>query len=210
LPGSDDAPSPDRAAAEIGCAPRQTCLVLTASDPIPRPLPRRIVVAGVSGVGKSTLARRVAGGLGLPYTEIDALYHGPDWTPRPSFRSEIAELAAGDAWVTEWQYPDARPLLADRAELLVWLDLPFRVTLARVIRRTVRRARTHQELWNGNVEPGLWHAVANRDGVVRWAVATRHRFRREVPPLAESHPGLVVVRLRSRREVDGWAAALAG
>ena len=49
--------------------------MLSQSDPLPA-RPQRVVVAGVSGVGKSTLALRIADVLGLPYTEIDALFHG--------------------------------------------------------------------------------------------------------------------------------------
>ena len=39
--------------------------------------PRRVVVAGVSGTGKTTLATRIAPILDAPHTEIDGLYHGP-------------------------------------------------------------------------------------------------------------------------------------
>lgn len=185
-----------------------TGLMLSATHPLPAPRPHRVLVAGVSGVGKSTLARRIADVWGLPYTEIDALYHGPNWMPRPSFDADVAALAAVPTWVTEWQYSSARPVLAARAELLVWLDLPFRVTLARVIRRTVRRARTGETLWNGNVEPGLWHAVTAPEGIVVWAIRTRGKYRREVPLLEAQHPHLAIVRLRSRREVDDWLRGL--
>lgn len=58
--------------------------MLTADDPLPLS-PRRVVVAGVSGSGKTRLAGRVGAALDLPHTEIDALFHGPDWTPRESF-----------------------------------------------------------------------------------------------------------------------------
>ena len=182
--------------------------MLSASQPLPSPPPRRILVAGVSGVGKTTLARRIGAALALPHTEIDALYHGPNWTPRAEFDAEVAALVATPEWVTEWQYSDARPLLAARADLLVWLDLPFRVTLARVIRRTFRRVRTGETLWNGNVEPGLWHAFTAPEGIVVWSVRTRNNYRRRVPALMAEHPELVVVRLRSQREADGWVARL--
>jgi adenylate kinase family enzyme len=93
--------------------------VLTATDPLPfRPSP--VTVAGVSGSGKSTLARRLGALLGLPYTEMDALHHGPGWTRRPTFESDVRALVTADRWVCEWQYDDARPLLAARADLLVW------------------------------------------------------------------------------------------
>ena len=83
--------------------------------------------------------------LDIPRTEIDALFHGENWTPRESFLGDVRALVDGEAWVTEWQYSLARPLLAERADLLIWLDLPFlRVALPRVIRRTVRRRRRRQ------------------------------------------------------------------
>ncbi len=43
-------------------------------------LVERILVVGVTGAGKSTLARVLSGRLGLPYHEMDGLYFtGPDW-----------------------------------------------------------------------------------------------------------------------------------
>ena len=178
--------------------------MLSARDPLPSPLPSRVLVAGVSGVGKSTLARRLASSTGLPYTEIDALFHGPDWTPREEFDREVAQLAAAPAWIAEWQYASARPVLAVRAELVVWLDLPFPVTLFRVVARTMRRSRSKAPLWNGNVEPGLWHAVSDPEGIIRWSIATRGKYRRLIPEVEAANPGLIVVRLRSRGEVERW------
>ena len=178
--------------------------MLGARDPLPT-RPRRILVAGVSGVGKTTFAARLSGILRIPHTEIDALFHGPGWTPRASFRDDVAALVAEEAWITEWQYADARPLLAARADLLVWLDLPFaRVTLPQVVRRTVRRRWRREELWNGNVEGPLATFFTDPEHIVRWAWSTRHTYRERVPQVEADHENLVVVRLRSRREVETW------
>lgn len=163
-------------------------------------------MAGVSGVGKSTLAQRIAELGSLPYTEIDSHYHGPDWTPRPEFLSEMDEFTAASSWVTEWQYTLARPMLSARADTLVWLDLPRRVSLTRVVRRTIRRSRTREELWNGNVEPGIQHALFDREGIIRWSVRTYRDYATSVPALKREHPQLQLVRLRSQREVDVWLA----
>jgi adenylate kinase family enzyme len=98
--------------------------VLSYSDPLPHP-PCRVAVAGVSGAGKTTLAGRIAKAIGAPHIEIDSLYHGPDWVPRESFLDDVRSLVTGDTWTTEWQYKAARPILLERVDLLVWLDLPF-------------------------------------------------------------------------------------
>lgn len=181
--------------------------MLGHEDPLPF-RPRRVLVAGASGAGKTTLARRIAERLDLPHTEIDALFHGPNWTPRPSFLADVQELIARPAWVTEWQYSTARPLLAAAADLLVWIDHPTPVTMVRVTRRTLRRSWRREVLWNGNVERGVWRALREPEGIIRWSWQTRHKLRHRVPLLEVELPGLIVVRLRNQREIDGWTARL--
>ena len=173
-------------------------------------VPRRIAVAGVSGAGKTTLARRLGERLGIQHTELDALHHGPGWVPRPEFLDDVRALVAQDAFVTEWQYSAARPLVLRRAEAVVWLDLPTHVTMRQVVARTVRRSVRREVLWNGNVEPPIWRTWyrAPDENIVRWAWSTRHKYRDLPATIARTAPDVVVVRLRSRREVDRWVARL--
>jgi len=173
-------------------------------EPLPH-RPRRVLVAGVSGAGKTTLAARIAAITGGKHTEIDALFHGPDWTPRGEFIADVHRLVGTDSWTTEWMYDAVRPLLADKADLLVWLDLPFlRVTLPRVLRRTVRRRWRREELWNGNIEAPLLSFFTDRDHIVRWAIRTRRKYSGVMPQFVAEYPHVVVVRLRSQREVEQW------
>lgn len=167
--------------------------------------PRRILVAGVAGAGKTTLAARIAPIVDVPHTEIDGLFHGPDWTPRGTFLDDVRSLVRAEAWTTEWQYSSARPLLAQHADLVVWLDPPFwAVTLPRVIRRTLRRRIRREVLWNGNVEPPLRTFFTDREHIVRWAISTRGKYRMLVTQLEIDRPDLPIVRLRSAREVEKW------
>lgn len=195
---------------------------MSAASPVPYPrrvppdslapppvTARRILVAGTSGAGKTTLAARVSAALGLPYTELDGLHHGAGWTPRPEFEDDVRAVVGQDAWISEWQYAAVRPLLLERAELLVWLDLPVPVVLWQVGRRTVRRSLRKTELWNGNVEPPLRTVLVDRDHILRWAWRTRHKLRGLDERLAREAPHLQVVRLRSRRAVERWVRSLA-
>lgn len=178
--------------------------MLGFDDPLPH-RPRRIAVAGVSGVGKTTLGTRISEVLGIPHAEIDALFHGPGWTPRSEFLDDVRALIEEDAWVTEWQYSDARPLLTARADLLVWLDLPFStVTLPRVVARTLRRRLGREPLWNGNIEPPLHTFFTDPEHIVRWSISTRGNYRERLPVVAAERPELPIVRLRSTREVERW------
>ena len=75
--------------------------------PVREPRVKRIVVAGASGAGKTTAARRISERLGLPYTEIDGLFHGPLWEPRASLRADVEAFTAEPTWVIEWQYSES-------------------------------------------------------------------------------------------------------
>lgn len=172
-------------------------------DAVPR-RPRRVLVAGTSGSGKTTLAARIAASLRVPHVEIDSLYHGPGWTPRSSFEADVHRFSAGPQWVTEWQYSAVRAHLADRADLLVWLDIPRVQVMRQVLLRTVNRRLRRQRLWNGNVEPPLWTALTDRQHIVRWAWNTHHQTGSRVNELLARRPDLPVVRLRSHSEAERW------
>ena len=167
-----------------------------------------MIVAGVSGAGKTTIAERIGERRALPHVEIDALHHGPGWVPREEFAADVDAFSAGPRWVTEWQYPSARPVLAARADTLVWLDLPTPLVMARVVRRTVTRRVRGIELWNGNHEPPLRTFLTDDDHIVRWAWRIRHLYRDLVPTALTEHPHLRLVHLRSRGDVRRWLATL--
>ncbi|KAA0021294.1 AAA family ATPase [Antrihabitans cavernicola] len=170
--------------------------------------PRRIAIGGVTGVGKTTMARRIAAILELPFTELDSLYHGPDWTARSSFESDVDAITSGSSWVTEWQYRVVRPMILTRADTLVWLDLPTSVSLARLARRTLIRRVRRQEIWNGNKEPKLRTIFTDPDHILRWGYRTRNDVRKMMPDVEANYQSLQIVHLRSAREVEQWLEQL--
>jgi adenylate kinase family enzyme len=177
--------------------------ILGPGDALPYP-PTRVLVGGTSGSGKSTLAREVSTLVGLPYIEIDALHHGPGWTVRPEFRSDVEALSEQPGWITEYQYAPARPVLLAHSDLVVYLLLPRALVMGRVVRRTIRRSLRRETLWNGNIEPPLRTLLIRRDHIIRWAWRTHGDGPSRVKEIAETVPHLPVVVLRSPREVQEW------
>lgn len=170
---------------------------------------RRISVQGVSGSGKSTLARALARQLDVPYVELDAIVHGPNWVDRSEeeVRAALSPVLAQDAWVMDGRY---RNLLGDtvfeRADTVVWLDLPIRIWLPRLTFRTFARMLRREELWNGNRE--RLRNLFERPNLFQWALQKHFRDRTELPAWVARHPHLTLVRLRSPDEVRSFLASL--
>jgi adenylate kinase family enzyme len=172
---------------------------------------QRVCILGASGAGKTTLAARLAARLGVEHIELDALYHGPNWTARPpdEFRACVAAIVERDAWVIDGGYGAVLGDVVPRAaDAIVWLDLPLLVTLARLARRSARRLVMRTELWNGNRET-LRGLIASRDALFPWAIKRHARFRRELPPLfrSEAYRAKTIHHLRSQREMDRFLSA---
>ncbi|MFZ7088254.1 AAA family ATPase [Curtobacterium sp. RRHDQ10] len=183
--------------------------MLGPADPL-SPSPRRVVVAGPSGVGKTSIARRNEAASGIRHTEVDALFHGPGWVPRPEFRSDVETFTSEPSWVTEWSYSSQLgDLLEARADTMVWLDFPVWVHMGRLVRRTLRRRLRREALWNGNVEPSLWTFFTDPDHIVRWGWRARAVLRRRVADVERTQPHLRVVRVRSQGEADSWVRSIA-
>ncbi|HEY8112223.1 MAG TPA: shikimate kinase [Actinomycetes bacterium] len=144
---------------------------------------RRVAVVGNSGSGKTSLGRELARRLAVPFVELDAIHHQPGWRPLPmdEFRRRIAAVVADDGWVIDGNYSGVQDLVWDRADTVIWFDLPRRTVMRRLVLRTLRRAITRADLWNGNREPlsGLVRLDPDRS-IIRWAwtqhAKYRHRF----------------------------------
>ncbi|NUR88148.1 MAG: adenylate kinase [Nonomuraea sp.] len=138
---------------------------------------RRILVAGSSGAGKSTMARALGERLSVPYHELDALYFaGPGWLVDDGFAARVAEIAASPAWIFDsYGHPEVRDLLWERADTVIWLDYPRRVVMPRVLRRSLRRTLLRERVFNGNRETvAEWFSREHP----AWSALTQHAARR--------------------------------
>ena len=117
----------------------------------------RILVVGVTGSGKTTVARHLAGLFHIPHIELDALYWEPSWTSAPpeEFRRRISAATVCGAWVVDGNYSVSHDITWTKATMLVWLDYSLPLIMWRLWWRVLRRALRREVLWNGNRER-LW------------------------------------------------------
>lgn len=132
--------------------------------------------------------------------------------PAEEFRDRVDELTSGPRWVVDGNYSSKLgDLVWRRADTVVWLDLPRAAVMRQIVPRTVFRALTRRELWNGNREPitGIFRWDPHRS-IVRWSWTTHARVREHYTEAIEdsTFAHLRFVRLRSRAEVRRWLSEL--
>ncbi|MGH2633128.1 MAG: shikimate kinase [Tepidiformaceae bacterium] len=168
---------------------------------------RRVVVYGNSGAGKSTLGRALAGRLGLPYIELDAIYHSrPNWDDLSpdELRVRVREVLAEnpDGWVIDGNYSAARDIILPLADTAIWLKLPFRIVYVRLWKRTLGRRRRHELLWGTNRE-SMRDLFFSRESILLWGVThwrtSQHATTRDLATIPHTAK---VITLRSPRQVD--------
>ena len=176
--------------------------------------PCRLAVVGNSGSGKTTLAAAIAMRLGCDHIELDGIHHLPNWTPieREPMREIVTSRIAAESWVVDGNYQSlVQDLVFARADTVVWLDLPRRVVMSRVVRRTLGRMLLRRELWNGNRE--RFRSLVRtepEENIILWSWTQHHRYRDRYGA-ASTDPAfqhLEWVRITSPRQQRRWLAEL--
>lgn len=114
---------------------------------------KRIHILGAAGSGKTTLARRVAETVAVPWYELDTIAYAGGNARKRMLAERLASLRAITAhptWVTEGFYIWWIDDLLNAADVIVWLDLPWYISMPRIITRHIKLS------WAGtNRHPGL-------------------------------------------------------
>ena len=159
-----------------------------------------VALVGASGSGKTTLASIVSEALEIPHLELDSIYHQANWTalPNDSFRRQVASYVEGENWVIDGNYSAVSDLLNARATHVIWLDYPRWFVMLRLFRRTLWRAITSQELWNGNRESAkTWLNPDPKENILVWAWTTHARTRQRYETLFNEQTDTVKIRIGS-------------
>jgi adenylate kinase family enzyme len=166
------------------------------------------MVYGVTGSGKTTLAARLGARTGLPWHSVDDLTWEAGWEPVPveEQRRKIEEICRGDHWILDTAYGQWIEVPMARVELIVALDYPRLLSLARLARRTVRRAVDGRPICNGNRE--TWRTALSRDSILVWHFRSFARKRGRMRAWAADPSGPEVVVMRRPRDTEAWLKTL--
>jgi adenylate kinase family enzyme len=164
---------------------------------------KRVVVLGPVGAGKSSLATALSKRTKVPVIHLDLLFWRAGWTPAPreQAREALRAAVAGERWILDGNFlPDETDGWCERferADTVVFLDVPRRTWLRRVVGRVVRdRGARRPDLPDG-CEEGL------SLNVLRWIWTYPRTDRPRVLRILDRlGTGTTVHRLRSDAEVE--------
>lgn len=115
---------------------------------------QRIHIVGAAGSGKTTLARQLSTRLAAPWYELDVVgYENGAGRKRTLAERQVdlRRITCQRRWVTEGIFLWWTQEIFERADTIVWLDLPWWITQTRIVTRHVQA-----DLAGDNRHPGLY------------------------------------------------------
>ena len=112
----------------------------------------KITIIGSGGSGKSTLARELGKLLHIEVFHLDALFWKPGWVGVPKEEQRLVqnELVEKEKWIFDGNYGGTMDIRLNKAETIIFLDIPRTICVYRVIKRWIQyRNKSRPDMGEG-------------------------------------------------------------
>lgn len=166
-------------------------------------------IMGHPGSGKTFMAEAVAKKLSIPHVHLDRFWLGSGGADvnkntsesdkekiRTHVRQKALEAISAESWVSDGSYTRTMPEIAQRADVIIFLDIPL-------WRRLLNHGGRIFKPWTRHKELSMWHELSFFAEIIRREYKNSPRLKKFI----SEHKDKVVV-LKSRKEIDRYLQEL--
>ncbi|OGY88166.1 MAG: hypothetical protein A2233_04675 [Candidatus Kerfeldbacteria bacterium RIFOXYA2_FULL_38_24] len=161
----------------------------------------KVLIIGISGTGKTGLAKKISDFLKIPVTHYDEFVWDENWNEvdEKIVEQKLEEVIKKDGWIIEgFIHPAAKSKLKN-ADTVIYLDYSgWQAFLGGLNRWWIYRGKTRPEMAAGCIEDFNWNYLK-----VMWKRAERQEIEETIKGFENK-----MIRLKTRSETDNFLAKL--
>lgn len=156
---------------------------------------KKIIIIGCPGAGKSTFARALSAGTGIPLFYLDMIWHKADRTniSREEFDRRLGEIMTRESWIIDGNYQRTLEWRIKECDTVFLLDFPKEICLEGAGKR-VGKAR----------EDMPWIEETLDDDFKAFIETFSHKELVEIYRLLNSYKDKNIIIFKSREEVNRY------
>lgn len=171
---------------------------------------KRIIVAGVSGSGKTHTARVISKLLNIPHFDLDNYYWESGWVgkDRQQFNEIVSDLTSNNTWVISGNFSNTEMPIFERCDHIIWLDYSIFRCLAQSFARSIRRIIKKEPCCNGNFE-SFRQLFFSKNSIILWVLTSYNKRRTFYNQLFSSnYKTKTLIKFSSIDETNAWLKKL--
>lgn len=161
---------------------------------------QKIIIIGSPGTGKSTLAKLLAGKLGLPLYHLDQLYWQENWQTVSSeeFIKVQEAIFQQDRWMIDGNYLSTMELRLIQADTVIFLDYPSHLAVGGILKRYItRHHKARSDMGGNNIEHWDWNFL-------NYTWKFNQDQRPKVLQLLKQYPDKHYLIFKNKRQLNTW------
>ncbi len=176
---------------------------LPGSKVISQIRPKRIMIFGVPGSGKSTFALRLSKLLGLPLFHLDKYFFTKKWKERDyeEFLGIQKGLVEQESWIIDGNATKSFEMRYNRADIVLYFHFNRLLCLWRIFKRLIFKDPHISDRAEGCSENVRFR-------LIRYLWGFDKRVNQSIQKLRELYPSVQFEELRNNREVDLFLARI--